>query len=149
MLGSGLFGSAPVPTLSKKTRVQLNYREKRRICEVQSLNPQWAQDRISQYASKEFGKSIGRALVSKIMKEGERWNSLPDNKGGRTRNKPARHVVGINDLLGAMGMADNDCEVEAFISPLEEDHVNRHAILHRVRFTRVNSLYITSVVVYV
>ena len=58
MLGTGLFGPAPVPTLSKKTRVQLNYGEKRRICEVHSLNPQWTQDKISQYVSKEFGKSI-------------------------------------------------------------------------------------------
>ena len=109
MLGSGLFGSAPVPKLSKKTRVQLKYREKRRICEVQSLNPQWTQDRISQYASKEFGKSIGRALVSKILKEGERWNSLPDNKGGRTRNGPARHVQLEDGLFIANFVAQSAC----------------------------------------
>ena len=30
----------------------------------------------------------------------------------------------INDLLAAIGMGDNDCDVEAFISPPEEDQVN-------------------------
>ena len=92
MLGPGLFGSAPVPSIKKKTRVQLTHTEKRRICEVQILNPQWTQEKISLYTSQEFRKSIGRALVSKILKEGEKWNSLPDDEGGRTRIRTARHV---------------------------------------------------------
>ena len=34
-----MFGSAPVPRIIKKTRVQLAYREKKRICEEQIHNP--------------------------------------------------------------------------------------------------------------
>ena len=55
-----MFGSAPVPRIIKKTRVQLAYREKKRISEVQTPNPQWTQEKISQIASKEFDKAIGR-----------------------------------------------------------------------------------------
>ena len=35
---------------------------------------------------------IERALVTKKIKESEKWNSLPDDKGGRTRIRTARHV---------------------------------------------------------
>ena len=73
-----MFGSAPVPRIIKKTRVQLAYREKKRISEVQTPNPQWTQEKISQIASKEFDKAIGRALTSNIVKEGEKWNSLSE-----------------------------------------------------------------------
>ena len=42
----------------------------------------------------------------------------------RDRGRIAEYVVEINNLLGAMGMGDNDCDMEAFISPPEEDQVN-------------------------
>ena len=73
-----MFGSAPVPRIRKKTRVQLTHTEKRRICEVQIDNPQWTQEKISQFVSKEFDKAIGRALICKILKEGEKWTSLSE-----------------------------------------------------------------------
>ena len=84
-----MFGSAPVPRIRKKTRVQLTHTEKKRICEVQIDNPQWTQEKISQFVSKEFDKS--------------------------------EYVDEIIDFLKAMGMSDDDCNVEEFISPLEED----------------------------
>ena len=71
-----MFGSAPVPRILKKTRVQLTHTEKKRNCEVQIDNPQWTQEKISQFISKEFDKAIGRALISKILKEGEKWTSV-------------------------------------------------------------------------
>ena len=61
MFGSGLFGSAPVPRIRKKTRVQLIPTERKKICVVQILNPEWTQENMGQYASKEFDKAIGRA----------------------------------------------------------------------------------------
>ena len=67
-----MFGSAPVPRIRKKTRVQLTHTEKKRICEVQINSPQWTQEKISQFASKEFDKAIGKALISKILREGEK-----------------------------------------------------------------------------
>ena len=42
----------------------------------------------------------------------------------RDRSRIAEYVDEINHLLQAMGMGDNDCDVEAFISPPEEDQVN-------------------------
>ena len=87
-----MLGSAPVPRIRKKTRVQLTHTEKKRICEVQIDNPQWTQEKISQFVSKEFDKAIGRALVSKVLKEGEKWTSLSEKKGERTRMRPAQHV---------------------------------------------------------
>ena len=78
-----MFGSAPVPRIRKKTRVQLTHTEKKRICDVQINNPQWTQKKIGQFASKEFDKSIGRALISKILKEGEKWTSLSKEIGER------------------------------------------------------------------
>ena len=87
-----MFGSAPVPRIRKKTRVQLPHIEKKRIYEVQIDNPQWTQEKISQFVSKEFDKAIERALISKILKEGEKWTSLSEKKGERTRMRPAQHV---------------------------------------------------------
>ena len=87
-----MFRSVPVPRIRKKTRVQLTHTEKKRICEVQIDNPQWTQEKISKFVSKEFDKAIGRALISKILKEGEKWTSLSEKKGERTRMRPAQHV---------------------------------------------------------
>ena len=87
-----MFGSATVPRIRKKNRVQLTHTKKKRICEVQIDNPQWTQENISQFVSKEFDKAIGRALISKIVKEGEKWTSLSEKKGERTRMRPAQHV---------------------------------------------------------
>ena len=42
----------------------------------------------------------------------------------------AEYVDDIIDLLKAMGMNDEDCNVEEFISPLEEDQVN--VIMHYI-----------------
>ena len=86
-----MFGSAPVPRIIKKTRVQSTHIEKKRICEVQIDNTQWTQEN-SQFVSKEFDKAIGRALISKILKEGEKWTSLSEKKallfvGGRNVNR--------------------------------------------------------------
>ena len=73
-----MFGSAPVPRTRKKTRVQSTHTEKKRSCEVQIDNPQWTQENICQIASTEFDKAIGRALISKVLKEGEKWTSLSE-----------------------------------------------------------------------
>ena len=69
-----MFGSAPIARIRKKTRVQLTHTEKKRICEIQILDPEWTQEKISQLTSKEFDKAIGRALVSKILKEGQKFH---------------------------------------------------------------------------
>ena len=87
-----MFGSPLGPRIRKKTRVQLTHTRKKRVCEVQIHNPQWTQEKINQIASKEFDKAIGRALISKILKEGEKWTSLSEEKGERTRMRPAQHV---------------------------------------------------------
>ena len=87
-----MFASAPVPRIRKKTRVQLTHTRKKRFCEVQIHNPQWTQEKINQIASKEFKKVIGRALISKILKEGEKWTSLSEEKDERARMRPAQHV---------------------------------------------------------
>ena len=42
----------------------------------------------------------------------------------------AEYVDEIIDLLKAMGMSDEDCNVEEFISPLEEGQVNVIMMLH-------------------
>ena len=60
-----MFGCALVPRIRKNT--QLTHIEKKRICEVQIDNPQWTQDKISHFVSKEFDKAIGRALVSNVV----------------------------------------------------------------------------------
>ena len=56
------------------------------------------------------------------------WNADIANEDERRRERDrgriAEYVDEINDLLEAMGMGDNDCDVEAFISPPEEDQVN-------------------------
>ena len=87
-----MFGSALVPRIRKKSQAQSTHTEKKRICEVQIDNPQWIQEKISQFVSKEFDKAIGRALISKVLKEGEKWTSLSEKKGERTRMRPAQHV---------------------------------------------------------
>ena len=71
--------------------MQLTHTEKKRFCKVQIDNPQWTQEK-SQFVSKEFDKAIGRALASKVLKEGEKWISLSEKKGERTRMRPAQHV---------------------------------------------------------
>ena len=81
-----MFGSAPLPRIREKIRVQLTHTENKRICEVQIDNPQWTQEKISQFVSKEFYKAIGRALI------GEKWTSFSEKKGERTRMRPAQHV---------------------------------------------------------
>ena len=48
----------------------------------------------------------------------------------RGRGRIAECVDEIIDLLQAMGMNDKDCNVEEFIPPLEEDHVNVIMMLH-------------------
>ena len=70
----------------------MTHTEKKRICEIQVLNPECTQGTISQLASKEFDKPIGRALVCKILKEGQKWTSLSDVIGERTRMRTAKHV---------------------------------------------------------
>ena len=87
-----MFGSAPVPRIIKKTQVLSTHIEKKRIFGVKIHNPQWTQEKVSQIASKEFDKAIGRALISKILKEGEKWTSLSKEKGERTRTRPMQHV---------------------------------------------------------
>ena len=57
-----------VPRQRIETRVQVTHIGKKGSCEIQSHNPLWTQDRISQVASTELDKSIGRALVSKNLK---------------------------------------------------------------------------------
>ena len=56
------------------------------------------------------------------------WNADISNEDQRRRERDrgciAEYVDEINDLLEAMGMGDNDCDVEAFISSPEEDQVN-------------------------
>ena len=104
-----MFGSAPVPRIRKKTRVQLTHTEKKRICEVQIDNPQCF-----------FFKS-----TADIANEDERRRE-------RDRGRIAEYVDEIIDLLKAMGMNDEDCNVEEFIPPLEEDQVNVIMMLHWV-----------------
>ena len=48
----------------------------------------------------------------------------------RDRGRIAEYVNEIIDLLQAMGMSDEDYNVEEFISPLEEDQVN--VIMHYI-----------------
>ena len=72
--------------------MQLTHTKKKIIYEVQIDNPQWTQEKISQFFSKEFDKAIGSAFISKILKEGEKWTSLSEKKGERTRMRPAQHV---------------------------------------------------------
>ena len=48
-----------------------------------------------------------------IANEDERWRE-------RDRGRIARYVDDVIDLLQAMGIGDVDCNVEKFISPLEE-----------------------------
>ena len=81
-----------MPKIRKKTRVQLTHTKKKRTYGIQIDDPQWTQEKIGQLASKEFDKAIGRALISKILKEGEKWTSLSEKKGERTRMRPAQHV---------------------------------------------------------
>ena len=56
------------------------------------------------------------------------WNADIANEDERRRERDrgriAKYIDEINDLLGAMGMGDNDFDLEAFISPPEEDQVN-------------------------
>ena len=56
------------------------------------------------------------------------WNADIANEDERRRERDRgripEYVDEINDLLAAMGMGDNDCDVEEFISPSEEDQVN-------------------------
>ena len=75
-----LFRSHSVTRERKNTRVQVTHTHKR-IGEVQSYNSQWTQDMIGQFAN----KLIGTTLVSKILKEGEKWISLLKEKCERTR----------------------------------------------------------------
>ena len=65
---------------------------KKRICEVSIPNPQWTKENVTQFACKEFDKKIERALISKILKEGDQWTSPFKEKGKRTRIRPAQHV---------------------------------------------------------
>ena len=60
-----------------------------------------------------------------IASEDERWRE-------RDRGRIAEYVDEIIDLLKAMGMNDEDCNVEEFIPPLEEDQVNVIMTLHWV-----------------
>ena len=56
------------------------------------------------------------------------WNADIANEDERRREhdrgRIAEYVDEINDLLEVMGMGDNVCDVEAFISLPEEDQVN-------------------------
>ena len=54
------------------------------------------------------------------------WNANIANEDDRRRDQGriAEFVDEIIDLLMAMGLSEKDCNVEAFISPLEEDQVN-------------------------
>ena len=64
------------------------------------------------------------------------WNALQmryianedERRRERDRGRIAAYVDEIVDLLKAMGMSGEDYNVEKFISPLEEDHVN--VIMH-------------------
>ena len=56
----------------------------------------------------------------------------------------AEYVDDIIDLLKAMGMNDEDCNVEEFISPLGEDQVNVIMMLHWV--TNANATLTLSLV---
>ena len=53
------------------------------------------------------------------------WNAdianEDDRRRERDRGRIAEYVDEIIDLLKAMEMNDEDCNVEEFISPLEED----------------------------
>ena len=60
-----------------------------------------------------------------IANEDERWRE-------RDRGRIATYVDDIIDLLHAMGISDEDCNVENFISPLVEDQVNVIMTLHWV-----------------
>ena len=64
-------------------------------------------------------------LNADIANEDERWRE-------RDRGRIAEYVDEIIDLLRAMGMSDEDCNVEKFISPLGEDQVNVIMTLHWV-----------------
>ena len=117
-----MFGSAPVPRIRKKTRVQLSHTEKKRICEVQIDNPQ----------------CFSFKSTADIANEDE-------HRRERDRGRIAEYVDEIIDLLKAMGMNDEDCNVEEFISPLEEDHVNVIMMLHWV--TNAKATLILSLVI--
>ena len=56
------------------------------------------------------------------------WNADIANEHERRRERDrgriGEYVDEIIDLLRAMGMSDEDCNVEEFISPVEEDQVN-------------------------
>lgn len=56
------------------------------------------------------------------------WNADIANEDERRRERDrgriGEYVDEIIDLLRAMGMSDEDCNVEEFISPVEEDQVN-------------------------
>ena len=56
------------------------------------------------------------------------WNAIIANEDERRRERDRRRIAEyvdeIIDLLRAMGMSDEDCNVEEFISPVEENKVN-------------------------
>ena len=79
-----MFGSAPVPRIRKKTRVQLTHKEKKRICEVQIDNPQWTQENISQFVS--------NLSMRWLLTEAE--NSPP----GRDLSKKAPDLQQVSDV---------------------------------------------------
>ena len=64
------------------------------------------------------------------------WNADIANENERRRERDrgriAEYVDEIIDLLQAMGMSDEDCNVEEFTSPLEEDQMNLIMTLHWV-----------------
>ena len=64
------------------------------------------------------------------------WNADIANEDERRRESDrgriAKYTDKVIDLLKAMGMSDEDCNVEEFISPLEEDQVNVIMMLHWV-----------------
>ena len=76
------------------------------------------------------------------------WNADIANEDERRRDRDrgriAEYVDEIIDLLKAMGMNDEDCNVEEFISPLQEDQVNVIMMLHWV--TNANATLTLSLV---
>lgn len=62
---------------TKRRRTQFSIAEKKEIVAYQADHPKATQSEIASHFSKEWGKQVGRSMISDILRDKSKWTSAP------------------------------------------------------------------------
>ena len=76
---------------AKRRRTQFSVAEKKEIVAYKTDHPTATQDEIAARFAREWGKQVGRSTVSDILRDKEKWSSVPKDGDSSLRQRSGKH----------------------------------------------------------